>query len=308
MRLNDYLKSTFGCKVYKLALSTGCTCPNRDGRCGTGGCAFCAEGSDSTCFADRAAGDGLRTDVMPIPQQIERAKAALQGKLPKSGECKYIGYFQSYTNTYGDVSELRETFEEAISCDDIVALSIGTRPDCLPDDMIEMLAELNVIKPVWIELGLQTIHDDTAEMINRGYKTEVFYDTYGRLKAAGLTCIVHVILGLPGETREDMLETVRALADLTPHLDGIKLQNLQILEGTVMAEQYRHEQFHIFTLEEYHELLRECVQLLPEGIVLHRITGDGPRRLLIEPKWSLDKKRVMNTLSDIYELQGKTDE
>lgn len=283
IRLSDHLIDTFGEKVYKLSLSSGCICPNRDGTLGVGGCTFCSEGGSGE-FASAPA---------PVGDQIEEAKKLIRAK---SDARKFIAYFQSYTNTYGDPKRLKELYTEAISRDDIVALSLGTRPDCLDEGIMEMLSDLNRIKPVWVELGLQTVHEKTALKINRGYDLKVFEKAYKKLKDAGLTVIVHVILGLPGETREDMLETVRYLSKLDPPLDGIKLQMLQVLKGTVMGDTYMKDPFPLMTLEEYASLISECIGILPEGTVLHRMTGDGPRRLLIAPLWSLDKKRVLNTL------------
>ena len=284
IRLSDHLIETFGEKVYKLSLSSGCTCPNRDGTIGYGGCTFCSEGGSGE-FASAPA---------PVDEQIEEAKKLI---MAKSDARRFIAYFQSYTNTYGDPIRLKELYKEAISRDDIAALSLGTRPDCLDDKIMEMLQDLKKIKPVWIELGLQTIHERTARAINRGYDLKVFNEAYARLKDAGFTVIVHVILGLPGESREDMLDTVRYLSKLDPSLDGIKLQMLQVLKGTAMGDEYMKNPFPLMTLEEYAALIAECVALLPEGTVLHRMTGDGPRRLLIAPLWSLDKKRVLNTLN-----------
>ncbi|WP_026653391.1 TIGR01212 family radical SAM protein [Butyrivibrio proteoclasticus] len=292
-RLSDYLKREYGEKVYRLSLTSGCSCPNRDGSIvlpdGTqlkGGCTFCSEGGSGE-FAAR---------IAPITEQIEEAKERI---CKKTDARKFIAYFQSYTNTYGDPDKLFSLYKEAIDRSDIVALSIGTRPDCIGPEILDMLKELNKIKPVWIELGLQTIHESTAKAINRGYELPVFEDAYRRLKEAGITVIVHVILGLPGESKEDMLGTVRYLADLQPTLDGIKLQNLQILKGTRMYEQYlcNSPHFHIFSMEEYTDLIAECLALLPKETVVHRMTGDGPRKLLVEPLWTLDKKRVLNTLT-----------
>ena len=202
-----------------------------------------------------------------------------------------------FTNTYGDPARLKSLYLDAVTRDDIVALSVGTRPDCLGDEIMTMLSELQEIKPVWVELGLQTIHDKTARAFHRGYDLPVFAEAYHRLKQAGFTVIVHVILGLPGETRKDMLDTVRYLAELDPPLDGIKLQMLQILSGTAMGEDYRRAPFPLMSLEEYADLVADCVKILPENTVLHRMTGDGPRKLLIAPMWSLDKKHVLNTIN-----------
>ena len=287
--LSDYLKKSFGCKVYKLSLSAGCTCPNRDGKVGSGGCAFCSAGGS---------GD-FATDFEDVDLQIEKAKSRVDSKFPKriaSGERKYIAYFQSYTSTYGNPERLFPIFKKAILHPEIVALSIGTRPDCLPPEIIGMLVELNRIKPVCVELGLQTIHEDTAIKMNRCYSLSCFEKSYADLKKNGLSVIVHTILGLPGESKRDMLETISYLAALDPTLDGIKLQLLHVLEGTPLANLYRENPFHIMSLEEYTDLVVECLGLLPETTVVHRMTGDGPKRLLIAPKWSEDKKRVLNLL------------
>ena len=301
-RLSDYLKEQYGEKIYRLSLQSGCTCPNRDGSVFmpdgtrlTGGCIFCSEGGSGEFAAD----------VAPIDEQIEAAKAVIRKKTDASS---FIAYFQSYTNTYGDVDRLRKLYTDTITRDDIKILSIGTRPDCIGDEVLSMLSDLNKIKPVWVELGLQTIHEETALLIKRGYDLPVFEDAYKRLKEAGIAVIVHVIMGLPGESEEDMLETVKYLADLTPVLDGIKIQNLQLLKGTQMYEDYKKTGFDVknnyrfMSMEEYTDLVARCVAMLPEQTVVHRMTGDGPRRLLVEPKWSTDKKRVLNMLT--YKCRG----
>ncbi|MCR5267746.1 MAG: TIGR01212 family radical SAM protein, partial [Lachnospiraceae bacterium] len=249
-RLSDHLIEEFGEKVYKLSLSSGCTCPNRDGKIGYGGCTFCSEGGSGE-FASAYA---------PVDIQIAKAKEQIAGKTTAS---KFIAYFQSFTNTYGDVKTLRKLYLETIGREDIVALSLGTRPDCLGDEVMEMLKELQEIKPVWIELGLQTIHERTADDFHRGYSLQTFEDAYQRLKEAGFTVIVHVILGLPGESKEDMQDTIRYLAALRPQLDGVKLQMLQILKGTAMGEQYQKDPFPLMSLDEYAALVKECVALLP---------------------------------------------
>ena len=282
--LSEYLKNRFGEKVYRLSLSSGCTCPNRDGTLGYGGCTFCSEGGSGEFSAQ----------IAPVDEQIEEAKKRI---MQKTEAKKFIAYFQSFTNTYGDIGQLKKLYRQAAEREDIAVLSLGTRPDCLGAEVMEMLHELKALKPVWIELGLQTIHQKTAERIHRGYELPVFEEAYERLKAAGLEVIVHVILNLPGETREDMLETVQYLAALNPPPDGIKLQMLQILKGTVMAEEYMQKPFPLMSLEEYAELIAECERILPEETVLHRMTGDGPRNLLIAPLWCLDKKHVLNTIN-----------
>ena len=287
--LSEALRERFGTKVYKLSLSSGCTCPNRDGTIGTGGCTFCSEGGSGEFAAP----------FLPVDEQIRLARARVDGKFPAKipvSERKYIAYFQSFTNTYGEPERLRALYEETIRHPEIAALSIGTRPDCLPADILQMLEELNRIKPVWVELGLQTIHERTAEAVHRGYSLPAFEDAVKKLKAIGAEVIVHVILGLPGESREDMLETVRFLSGMDPRPDGIKLQQLQILRGTQLAEQFRQSPFHVMDLEEYCALIRDCLEILPDDIVIHRLTGDGPKKLLIAPEWSADKKRVLNTM------------
>lgn len=288
--LSDYCKEKFGTKVYRLSLSTGCSCPNRDGRAGRGGCSFCSEGGSGE-FA---------TKVKPVEVQIEEAKDRVKSKFPKDikeEDKKYIAYFQSFTNTYGDVDRLGGIFRTAVLRDEIAAISIGTRPDCLEGDMLALLDELNKIKPVWIELGLQTIHEDSAKAFNRGYSLPVFNKAYMELKKRNIEVIVHVILGLPGETDKDMYETVRYLANLSPKLDGIKLHLLHILKNTRLEREYREKPFKILSLDEYTEILINCLRILPESVVIHRMTGDGDKRLLVEPLWSGDKKMVLNTIN-----------
>lgn len=292
LTLSDYLKQQYGQKIYKISLSSGCTCPNRDGTLGMGGCTFCSAGGSGE-FAQPVA------DEQAIDWEIEQAIHLVKAKLPKgqsSEDRKFIAYFQSYTNTYGDAERLTRLYRKVISRPDIVALSLGTRPDCIGETQLRMLSELNRIKPVWVELGLQTIHNATAERIHRGYPTEEFKTCYDRLKSMGMTVIVHVILGLPGESREDMLDTICYLANLQPSVDGIKLQMLNILEGSVLGEEYKQKPFAQMTMEEYCELVVQCLQILPENVVIHRMTGDGPRKLLLSPGWVTDKKRVLNML------------
>lgn len=283
----DYeLKKQFGRKIYKVSLDGGMTCPNRDGTIGTGGCSFCSHGGSGE-FAEKL---GVYEDVW---QQIEAAKRRVSKKVPEDG--KYMAYFQSYTNTYAPVEYLEPLFARALEHPDIVALSIGTRPDCLPEPVVELLGRLNQKKPVWVELGLQTIHDETAGRIGRGYEFPVFLDGYRRLKEAGLTVIVHVILGLPGETRQQMLQTVEYLGNMP--VDGIKLQLLHILKGTRLYEEYTADPFPVFGMEEYIDLVLDCVAILPESVVIHRISGDGPKSLLVAPQWSGNKRMVLNTMA-----------
>lgn len=283
--LNQYLKERFGTKVYKIALSSGCTCPNRDGTVGVGGCIFCA---------DTGSGDFAQSAALPIKEQIKLAKEKVASK-NKGG--KYIAYFQSFTNTYGSVEFLEPKFLEAMEDDEVVAVSIATRPDCLPEEILDMLSRLNVIKPVWVELGLQTIHPKTAEYIRRGYPLEVYERAVKDLHAIGVEVITHVIIGLPGETKEDMLQTVRYIVE--SKAEGIKLQLLHVIEGTDLAKDYEAGDFNTLTMEEYLQIIKACVDLIPETMVIHRLTGDGNKRTLIAPLWSADKKRVLNELNKV---------
>lgn len=294
--LSEMLKERFGTKVYKLSMTSGCTCPNRDGAIGYGGCTFCSEGGSGEFAAP----------FLPPREQIRLARQRVDAKFPARiplSEHKYIAYFQSFTNTYArdaeELKRLRSLYRETIQQPEIIALSIGTRPDCLSPKILEMLRELKAVrpsKPVWVELGLQTIHERTAERIRRGYRLPVFEKAVRDLKAIGVEVIVHVILGLPGESREEMIETVRYLGQMEPAVDGIKLQQLQILRGTQLAAEYEENPFPVMTLEEYCTLIKDCLQVLPDRIVVHRLTGDGPKALLIAPAWSADKKRVLNTM------------
>ena len=283
--LSDHYREKFGCKVYKLSLDGGFTCPNRDGTCGTKGCIFCA-GDGSGAFAEKDCGD--------IRQQLEQAKRRVEAK-NKNG--KYIAYFQSFTNTYGPAAYLRRIYSEAIAPEEIVGLAIGTRPDCLGEDIVALLAELNRQKPVSVELGLQTVHEESVRYIRRGYDTAVYHDAVRRLKAAGLEVVTHIILGLPGETADMMMETTRqAVAAGT---DGVKFHLLHVLRDTDLAADYAEGKFETLSMEDYGQLLKQCISVLPEHIVIHRITGDGAKRDLVAPMWSADKKRVLNYLHGI---------
>lgn len=294
--LDFYLKEQFGQKVYKLSLDGGMTCPNRDGTLGTGGCIFCSAGGSGD-FAVPVSGCSREL----IAAQIQAAREKVKRKLP-DGQGKYIAYFQAYTNTYAPVSYLEPLFRHTISQPDIAALSIGTRPDCLPDQVLQLLSALNREKPVWVELGLQTIHEDTASFIRRGYKLPCFEKAFWDLRKAGISVIVHVILGLPGETREMMLETVKYLARLG--IQGIKLQLLHVLKETDLAEIYENHPFPVMDLEEYLDLVIDCIALLPPDVVIHRITGDGPKQLLIAPYWSANKRLVLNSLTRRLKERG----
>ena len=281
--LNEHCKQTFGDKVYRLSLNAGCTCPNRDGSLSTGGCTFCSEGGS---------GDFAACYDVSISAQIAEAKTHIQQKT----DCKkFIAYFQAYTNTYAPLSHLRRVYTEALSEPDVVALSIGTRCDCLSEEVLNLLEELSQIKPVWVELGLQTIHNETHANLNTHTTVEQFDQAVSQLHARAIPVIAHVILGLPGETKEMMLETISHIARLP--IDGVKLQLLHILKGTTLAFEYETQPFPLFELEEYCDFVIDCLELLPPHMVIHRLTGDGPRKLLIAPLWSTDKKRVLNTIN-----------
>ena len=281
--LSQHYREQFGCKVYKLAIDGGFTCPNRDGTIGYGGCIFCS-GSGSGDFAEHG---------NSITAQLERAKSRVAFK-NKGG--KYIAYFQSFTNTYAPPEKLEKLYQEAIQPEDIVGLSIGTRPDCLPDETIALLQQIHQIKPISVELGLQTIHEETARYIRRGYETAVYYDAVKRLKTAGIEVVTHIILGLPGETMEQMLETTQAA--VAAGTDGIKFQLLHVLRGTDLAKDYEAGKFSCLTLEEYAAILKQCLQEVPPQVVVHRITGDGAKKDLIAPMWSADKKAVLAYLQE----------
>lgn len=281
--LNRYLREHFGEKLYKIALDGGFTCPNRDGSLGLDGCIFCS-GAGSGEFA------GNREDSITL--QIEKGKERLKKKFPGG---RYIAYFQAFTNTYAPVEKLRPLYEEAINHPDVAVLSIATRPDCLPEEVLDLLAEMNRQKPVWVELGLQTIHERTAQYIRRGYSLPVYNQAVSHLKSIGVQVITHVILGLPGETEEDMKATVRYVGN--SGADGIKLQLLHVIRGTDLEKDYREGRFSTMELSDYVRLVADCIALLPPDMVVHRITGDGDRNTLVAPLWSLDKKRVLNALN-----------
>lgn len=283
--LNAYLKNRFGRKIYKLTIDGGMTCPNRDGKVGFGGCIFCGgNGSGSFC----------PSVDLSITAQIEEGKKLLKNKIKEGG---YIAYFQSHTNTYAAVPYLRKIFYEAVNHPDIVGISIGTRPDCLEDEVLKLLEELAKIKPLWVELGLQTINENTAKLINRCYPLKVYDQAVKNLKSIGAEVVTHVILGLPGESEEQMLETVAYSSKVS---DGIKLQLLHVLRDTKLYEMYQKEPFKIFSMEEYTELLCRCIEIIPKNVVIHRMTGDGDKRLLIEPMWSGNKKVVLNYINKAF--------
>ena len=281
--LSEYYQEKYGCKVYKLSLDAGLSCPNRDGRFGTGGCIFCT-----------GSGEFAEGGPSPMAVQLERAKDRVRSK-NKGG--KYMAYFQAFTNTYGPPEKLRRLYLEAIAPEDIVGLAIGTRPDCLEDAVMAVLREVNTIKPVTVELGLQTIHPETVRYIRRGYDTAVYFDAVRRLKAAGIEVVTHIILGLPGETPEMMVQTTRAAVEAGT--DGVKFHLLHVLKHTDLTADFAAGKFSCLTMEEYGDILKACVAVLPESVVVHRLTGDGAKKDLIAPLWSADKKRVLNYLHKI---------
>lgn len=296
--LDYYLKSVYGEKLYKIALNGGCTCPNRDGTLGSRGCIFCSAGGS---------GDFASDPALSVKEQLASGKELLKEKQSGNG---YIAYFQAYTNTYAPIDYLREIFTAAIDEPEVRILSIATRPDCLGTDVLELLAELNQRKPVWVELGLQTIHEESVEFIRRGYPLLVFEKAVKELKNRNIQVITHVILGLPGETPEQMLDTVLYLNHLP--IDGIKLQLLHILEHTDLAVYYREHPFPVMEMNEYFELLGQCISLLRPDIVIHRLTGDGPKSILIAPEWTKNKRVVLNSMQkyfkdhDIWQGKGYT--
>lgn len=308
--VDSYIEETYHQKMYKLALNGGMTCPNRDGTVGTRGCIFCSKGGS---------GEFAASPYLSITDQIDEAKTLVSAKLKKKSHLSddsyelsdmstdtdsdsvfvttekpmYIAYFQAYTNTYAPVDYLRKIFYEAINNPCIAILSIATRPDCLGDDVIDLLRELNRIKPVWIELGLQTIHDSTAKFIKRGYKLNVFEKAVDKLNSIGVNIIVHMILGLPGEDESMIMESMHYLSKMPVH--GIKLQLLHVLKGTLLVNYL--PTLKILTMDEYTDLVIKCLEVLPPEMVIHRVTGDGPKGILLAPMWSRDKKTVINTIN-----------
>ena len=280
--LTDHYREKFGCKVYKLSIDASLSCLNRDGTCGFGGCVFCS-GSGSGDFAERGA---------DIRSQLEKAKQRVEAK-NKGG--KYIAYFQAFTNTYAPVEKLRKLYLEALAPEEIVGLAIGTRPDCLGDDVVRLLKEINQIKPVSVELGLQTVHEASVSYIRRGYVNQVFFDAVSRLKEAGIEVVTHIILGLPGETAEMAADTTAAA--VKAGTDGVKFHLLHVLKGTDLAKDYEAGAFRCLELPEYALWLKTCLAEVPPEVVVHRITGDGAKKDLIAPLWSGDKKRVLNYLN-----------
>lgn len=294
--LDAYCKNTFHHKCYKIALNAHMTCPNRDGSKGTQGCIFCSAGGSGD-FAVASSGKSMQEQI---------AEGLSLFKCKKTGE-NFIAYFQAYTNTYAPVEYLEKVYREALDCADICGVSIATRPDCLPENVLELLSSLKREYPdkfIWLELGLQTMHERTAEFIRRGYPLSCFEESVTALNALDIPVIVHVILGLPGESRRDMLETIHYLNRINPF--GVKLQLLHVLKGTDMAEYYLEGGFDTLTKDEYLEILSECIACLSPDIVIHRLTGDGPRELLIAPMWSLNKRDVLNSLHRLLKEKNIT--
>lgn len=285
--LNEYCRKTFGCKLYKLSLDGGMTCPNRDGKIGTGGCIFCSE-EGSGEFAEKCEND--------IFTQIEKAKERVAHK-NKNG--RYIAYFQSFTNTYAPAVYLEKIFSEAICHPDIEVLSIATRPDCLGNDVLNLLEKLNKQKPVWVELGLQTSNKKSAEYIGRGYSNSVYKDAVANLQCIGIKTVTHMILGLPGETEKDMENTVKFAVDCGTW--GMKLHLLHVLKDTRLADDYAKHTFECLTKEEYIGIVCRLLEMIPQDIVIHRLTGDGDKKKLIAPMWSANKKDVLNSLNNFIQ-------
>lgn len=287
--VNEYLKQKYGEKVYKVSINGGFTCPNRDGTSGIGGCIFCS---------GMGSGDFAPTADLSVTEQIEAGIKQTKAKNPT----KFIAYFQAFTNTYAPVEKLERLYTEALDHPSIVGISIGTRPDCLPDEVLELIERLNRIKPVWVELGLQTVKEETAEYIRRGYPLSVYDEAVKKLKNIGVEVITHVILGLPGETREDMLKTVDHVAK--SGATGIKLQLLHVIKGTDLEKDYNAGFFQCMSMEEYVSLIKDCIDILPRKMIIHRMTGDGDKRTLVAPLWSADKKRVLNALHAALDFNG----
>ncbi len=286
---NEHYRRRFGEKIYKLALAFGRTCPNRDGTAGTGGCIFCG-GSGSGEFAESCA--------KGVDAAIEAAKRRVASKV---GNGRYIAYFQSFTSTYMPIGEMEKVFFAAAEREDIAALSVATRPDCLPDDTVKLLGKLAEIKPLYVELGLQTIHEDTAKKINRGYALPVYRDAVKKLHSVGADVITHIILGLPGESADMAEETATYVGKIS---DGVKLQLMFVLEGTRLAEMYERGEYRPLAREEYTETLCRCVEVLPPSVVIHRLTGDPPKRLLVAPEWAADKKRVLGMIAEAFKRRN----
>lgn len=281
--LSDYLKEKYKNKLYKLILSSGFTCPNRDGTCGNRGCIFCNE---------LGSGEFSQSSKLTIPEQIENAKNSVPSPLGK-----YIAYFQSFSNTYATTDKIEALYTPVVLRKDIAVLSIATRPDCLSDDIISVLSKLNKIKPIWVELGLQTMHEKTAIFIRRGYPLSIYENAVVKLKKAGITVITHLILGLPGESKEDMIESALFAAKMS---DGIKYHSLYISKNTDLEELYNKGSIKLLTSDEYIDILCECIRVTPKNVIIHRLTGDPDKRTLIAPKWSADKIKLLREINNAF--------
>lgn len=284
--LNNYLRNKFGKKVYKISIDGGFTCPNRDGKISTGGCIFCSA---------KGSGDFATSKSLSITQQIEQGKERVRSKTKDNS---FIAYFQAFTNTYAPIDVLESKFTEAINHKDIVALSIATRPDCVDDNVLKLLEKLNKIKPVWVELGLQTIKESSVDYIRRGYENSVYVDTATKLRNIGIEVITHIILGLPNENKLDMLRSVDFACKYS---NGIKLQLLHILKGTDLLKDYENSKFNALTMEQYIDILCDAVSIIPKNVIIHRLTGDGDKKILVAPLWSGNKKVVLNTINKTFE-------
>ena len=284
--LNNYLRNKFGKKVYKISIDGGFTCPNRDGKISTGGCIFCSA---------KGSGDFATSKSLSITQQIEQGKERVRSKTKDNS---FIAYFQAFTNTYAPIDVLESKFTEAINHKDIVALSVATRPDCVDDNVLKLLEKLNKIKPVWVELGLQTIKESLVDYIRRGYENSVYVDTATKLRNIGIEVITHIILGLPNESKFDMLRSVDFACKYS---DGIKLQLLHILKGTDLLKDYEDSKFNALTMEQYIDILCDAISIIPKNVVIHRLTGDGDKKILVAPLWSGNKKVVLNTINKTFE-------
>lgn len=284
--LNNYLRNKFGKKVYKISIDGGFTCPNRDGKISTGGCIFCSA---------KGSGDFATSKSLSITQQIEQGKERVRSKTKDNS---FIAYFQAFTNTYAPIDVLESKFTEAINHKDIVALSVATRPDCVDDNVLMLLEKLNKIKPVWVELGLQTIKESSVDYIRRGYENSVYVDTATKLRNIGIEVITHIILGLPNENKLDMLRSVDFACKYS---NGIKLQLLHILKGTDLLKDYENSKFNALTMERYIDILCDAVSIIPKNVVIHRLTGDGDKKILVAPLWSGNKKVVLNTINKTFE-------
>lgn len=284
--LNNYLRNKFGKKVYKISIDGGFTCPNRDGKISTGGCIFCSA---------KGSGDFATSKSLSITQQIEQGKERVRSKTKDNS---FIAYFQAFTNTYAPIDVLESKFTEAINHKDIVALSVATRPDCVDDNVLKLLEKLNKIKPVWVELGLQTIKESSVDYIRRGYENSVYVNTATKLRNIGIEVLTHIILGLPNENKLDMLRSVDFACKYS---NGIKLQLLHILKGTDLLKDYENSKFNALTMEQYIDILCDAVSIIPKNVVIHRLTGDGDKKILVAPLWSGNKKVVLNTINKTFE-------